>query len=349
MKQSIQYGYQTPEFDTQLSAEAEPIKRDAKKDGAYLAKKNRPAKDEQSLLPYIGQYKARFEELLIKKLDIIKPEVQARKYARHTEQHAKDTSAISTEISDLEHASRIDERTLGGAPKPTPAKSNMLLYIVLGILYAGELFYNALAFAFIGESMAMAYVIGASVTLALGILTHAAGRILARTEELDTKAYLKAAPYLLTALAVVIALSVLRSTMQTSLGHQGASMWVYLLVNIGYIVSAIALSRMALAKSRGQDADREAAALHARIDERTAQIQTLTAKQKELDASLEKAAEEYQFVQSKATRTADILNAHFVEAVEGFKTENLVTRPDLATPVCFFESLPSLKNPIDTN
>lgn len=344
MKKDISYGYFTPEFDKQLSEEVTPIKRDAKKDGAHLAKAKtvRPTLTESSLTPYLGGYKARFEEILIRKLDSIKPEVQVEKFRRFKEQKLKREKDIDTEIDSLDHENHVDERSLDGKPKPTTQKRNIWPRIFLAILYLGEFYYNSLAFAFLGGSMLGAYLVGATVTLAVGILAFVSGKILSRADELGREAYLKAAPYALIALAVVIAMSVLRANMQGA-GDMHTPAWVFFLVNIGYLVSTIALSRIAFAPSKEQAADSSTCAIYQRIEERTAKIKALRDEKLSLDASLEKEEEEFQFVTSKARRVEEVLNAHFREAVEGFKTENLITRPDLGTPVCFLEPIPSLQ------
>ncbi len=344
MKKDITYGYFTPEFDKQLAEEVAPIKRDAKKDGAHYAKqaKSRPPLNESSMLPYIGGYKARFEAILIKKLDEIKPEVQTEKYNRFKEQKTKRDSEIDTEVAGGEHENRVDERTLDGKPKPKAQKRNIWPIIFLIILYLGEFYYNSLAFAFLGGSMIGAYLIGATVTLAVGILAFVAGKILCRADEIGRSAYIKAAPYILIALAVVIAMSVLRANVQSA-GDMHTPAWVFFLVNIGYLVSTIALSRIAFAPSKEQAVDCATSAIYKRIEERTAKIKLLRDEKLALEKALEQEEEEYQFVISKARRVEEMLNAHFREAVEGFKTENLITRSDLGTPVCFLQPVPPLQ------
>lgn len=345
-KETISYGPHDPEQDKRIAAKADSIKQTARKDGAFFAKKNRPTLSEPSMLPYISRYATAFRELLVKEIGEIKPDMQQTKFNRFKEEMQKKEQEIDTRIDDLEHENRLDIRNLDGQPKPNVKKRNPIFAILLGIIYLGELYYNALAFAYLGGNPIGAYLIGATVTLVEGILAFATGKNLVRIEEGDRKRYLQTGVFILINLGIVIAMSTLRARMMDDTQLQTPP-WIFFLVNIAFLAGSIVFSKFFFPSSKETEAQSQASERHRIIEERTQEIKTLQQQKADLKKAFEEEEKTYLYVMSVAQSVREQIDAHYRESVEIFKTENLVTRGDLGTPVCFFESIPELIN--DTN
>lgn len=338
---TITYGSYDPQQEKDLLEAASSIKREARKDSAFFAKKNRPTLTEPSILPYVGRYKTAYEEVLAKELGKIKPEVHETKFNRFREDKTAKEKAIDERTGALDHENSLDLRALDGKTKPEEKKRNPLFAVLLGFIYAGEMYYNALAFAFLGGNMAGAYLIGATVTLIEGILAYAIGRNLARMEEGGHKSYLQTGIYVLLDLGIVVAMSTLRAKMSDSTSlHTPA--WVFFLVNVAFLAGSIVFSKLFFPSQKQKDADRDVLDRHARIAEREEEIKKLKGEKEALEKNFKQEEERYLFVMSQARRTSERVEAHYRETVELFKTENLITRSDLGTPVCFFEPIPAL-------
>ncbi len=340
-KDTITYGSFDPEQDKNILDIANAVKREAKKDGAFFAKKNRPTLNEQSLMPYVGRYKSSFEELLAKELGRIKPVMQEATFTRFKEEKVKREIELDAATEKNEHLNDVDRRTLDGKPKPTIRKRNPFLLVLLGIMYLGEWFYNSMSFAFFGGNMFGAYLIGATITLIEAALAYATGKNLAKIEEGIEKPYLQTALYVAANLGIVIAMSVLRSNILDNSSIETPA-WVFFLVNIAFLVGAIVLSRLLIPSQKQQNFDCATSELHKRIEEREAEMKQLKSEKEKLAAQFTDEEKKYLHVLAVAKATEERIDAHYREAIEIFKTENLATRGDLGTPVCFFESTTSL-------
>jgi len=343
-KDTITYGSFDPEQDKQILEAANTLKREAKKDAAFFAKKNRPTLTETSLAPYIGRYKTSYEEVLAKELGRIKPAMQEAQFIRFKEDKQKHDQETDAANEKLEHENNVDRRTLDGKPKPKVRKRNPLLLALLGIVYLGEWYFNSLAFAFFGGSMLGAYLIGATVTLIEAALAYAAAKNISKFEEGTGKPYLQTALYVGANLGIVIAMSVLRSNISDTSSIETPA-WVFFLVNIAFLFGSIVFSRQLIPSQKENEMDCATSELHTRIEQREAEIKRLAGEKEKLAAQFAEEEKTYLHVMTVANVTAERIDAHYRETVEIFKTENLATRGDLGTPVCFFEAIPSLTIP----
>ena len=343
-KDTITYGSFDPEQDKQILEAANSLKREAKKDGAYFSKKNRPSLSDPSLAPYIGRYKTAYEELLAKQLGRIKPAMQEAKFMRFKEDKAKREEEIDRLIESHEHENHVDRRTLDGSPKPKVRKQNPVLLVLLGIVYLGEWYFNSLAFAFFGGSMLGAYLIGATVTLIEAALAYAAAKNISRFEEGTGKPYLQTALYVGANLGIVIAMSFLRSNISGNSSIDTPA-WVFFLVNIAFLFGSIVFSRQLIPSQKEKNIDNAVLEIHSRIEGREAEIKRLNGEKEKLSAQLAEEEKTFLHVMTVAKVTEERIDAHYRETVEIFKTENLATRGDLGTPGCFFEVTPSLTIP----
>lgn len=341
---TISYGSFDPEQDRQILETANNLKREAKKDAAFFAKKNRPTLTESSLMPYTGRYKTAYEELLAKEFGRIKPVMQEEKFSRFKEDKIVRDQEFDTAIEKLEHENNVDRRALDGKPKPKTKKRNPLLLALLAIVYLGEWHFNSLAFAYFGGSMFGAYLIGATVTLIEAILAYAAAKNISKFDEGTGKPYLQTVLYVGVNLGIVIAMSVLRSNINDSSTIETPA-WVFFLVNIGFLFGAIVFSRQLVPSQKEKDIDYASSEFHSRIEEREAQIKLITAQKQKLAIQFTEEEKTYLHVLAVAKATQERIEAHFRETVEIFKTENLATRGDLGTPICFLSEIQSLINP----
>lgn len=345
---TINYGPHDPEQDKRIASKAEAIKQQARKDGAFFAKKNRPTLTEPSLLPYIGRYATAFQEILVKELGEIKADMQETKFVRFKEEMTKKEAEIDSRIETLDHENRLGLRALDGKPKPQIKKRNPLFAVLLGIIYLGELYYNSLAFAYLGGNPIGAYLIGATVTLIEGILAFATGKNLARIEEGDRSRYVQTGVFILINLGIVIAMSTLRAKMTDDTEMQTPS-WIFFLVNIAFLAGSIVFSKFFFPSQKETDASRAVSEQHSLIDERKEEIKKLQSEKANLKKAFDDEEKTYLYVTSLAKTVEEQIDAHYRETVETFKTENLITRSDLGTPVCFFEAIPPLNNTKNKN
>lgn len=343
-KDTITYGSFDPEQDKQILEAAKALKHESKRDSAFFAKKNRPTLTEPSIAPYIGRYKTAYEELLAKQLGRIKPAMQEAQFFRFKEDKQKRDQDTDDSILNLEHACDLDRRTLDGRPKPNARKRNPFLQALLGIVYLGEWYFNSLAFAFFGGSMLGAYLIGATVTLIEAALAYAAAKNISTFEEGTGKPYLQTVLYVGANLGIVIAMSVLRSNISDNSSIDTPA-WVFFLVNIAFLFGSIIFSRQLIPSQKEKNIDNATLELYTRIEEREAEIKRLTAEKEKLAAQFSEEEKTYLHVMTVAKVTQERIDAHYRETVEIFKTENLATRGDLGTPVCFFEAIPPLTIP----
>lgn len=340
---TINYGPHDPEQDKRIAAKADTIKQQARKDGAFFAKKNRPTLTEASLMPYIGRYATAFQEVRVRELGELKPDMQETKFIRFKEEMTKKEAEIDSRIEKLDHENQVDFRALDGKPKPELKKRNPLFAVLLGILYAGELFYNALAFTYLGGNPIGAYLIGATVTLIEGILAFATGKNLARIEEGDRSRYLQTGVFILINLGIVIAMSTLRA-MMTDDSQMHTPSWVFFLVNVAFLAGSIVFSKFFFPSRKDTDASSAVSEQYRVIEERKAEIKKLQGEKENLKKAFEEEEKTYLYVISLAKTVEEQIDAQYRETVELFKTENLITRSDLGTPVCFFEAIPPLHN-----
>ncbi len=341
-KDTITYGYTDPDDDKKYLDETNAMKDKARMNAGFLAKQNRPALSETEILPFIGGIKTESEERRTRRLGIIKAEVHKAKFNRFVEDKIKREKLIDESIENLSHQNRLDERELNGKTRPEEKKRNLFVALALGIMYIGEFFLNILAFEFLGGSPFLAYGFAAAVTIISFILSYGVVWSIAKVETKGRKMYWLTGLLLAASLMLVVCMSSIR-TRALADSQMSVSPMTFFGIYFAFCVGAIIFSKMFFPSQKETDADTELRKRFEKIDGRENEIKQLIAEKEQLAKQHAREETEFLFIMSQATNTCKRIEADYREAVELFKTENLITRPDGGTPECFKLPTPDLR------
>lgn len=342
-KDTTSIGIIAPELQKQYLDIFTPIREQAFKDAITLGRKNMPAADER-ILSAAGLINSSYHNGNAQMMNSMKPEMHAAKYKRDKAELGKRRKEIDDTIKDLEHQNLLDHRSLANTVKPPSLERNPFLYFLLCLIYLGETYFNSLAFEFLRSNWLGAFLLGFVVACIEALLAYTIAKHINRIEQGEKKLYLKTGFYVLVNLAIIVAMSVLRAQMIAE-SEMTVPTWAIFCINITLLVGAIILSKLAFPSEKESDERRQLRERHEKIKEREEQIQKLQGEMKEISEKDEKIEDDFQFIKSQVAHLARLIEAHYRETVEMFKSENLITRSDGKVPPSFAAVVPKLQLP----
>lgn len=335
-----------PEFDRKLTEAMDKHRVVAKKTAVALARKNQPATNAPTSDPLHTAAAAAYNQTYAEHQGIIKIEVHRQTHERLAIDARARSGDIDTQIETLEQENLIARRDLDGIPRPQLVRWNILGVILLGLLSLGEIFWAETAFEALGDLPLIAFMIAVAITIVQGYIAIQVGKAIGRT---DGRIFnLRTALYALALAGMVISMTVMRGY---ALGAMDSDMpsWVYLFVHVALIIGTVLCSRTAFPSKEERDEVRQLRERFEQIDARGEQCAELLREKQSLEKQVQESEAHLSLVESQSRHLKNLVRTHFRETVAHCKTENLITRTDLSTPVSFHAPAPHLDFELSAN
>lgn len=334
-----------PEFDRKLTEAMDRHRAAAKKTAVALARKNQPTKDAPTSDPLFTATTAAYNQTYAEHQGIIKIEVHRSTHERLIADVGKRSLEIDATIETNDQENLIARRDLDGTIRPQPIRMNVLAVVLLGLLSFGEIFWAETAFEALGDMPIISFLIATAITIVQGYIAIQVGKGIAPKEgkRIDRKTI-----FFIAALAgMVVSMTVMRGYALDAMDSHMPS-WVYFFVHVALIVGTVLCSRTAFPSKEERDEVKQLRERFEQIDARDEQSAALCREKKTLEKQVHDSEEHLSLVESQCQHLKNIVRTHFRETIAQCKTENLITRTDMGTPISFHAPAPLLEFEIIT-
>src|ERR1035437_5196722 len=142
-----------PDLEEMIQKKNTELKDLAKKNSKHFAKQNLPAKEDESLAPYIEDLKAGYEHLASQAVQFLQPSAHFPEEKMNGDYYRETDKGLHDEIKCLEDLNRHAEYELGDYNPGSILLRIWLTIIATGIINIGEIIFNTKAFQVTGENM----------------------------------------------------------------------------------------------------------------------------------------------------------------------------------------------------
>lgn len=332
-----------PEFERKLTETMDKHRAAGKKIAVTLARKNLPTRDADTHQPLLTIMTEAYNQTHAEHEGIIKIEVHRATHDRLAADVRKRSEEIDTEIEKLEQENLIERRALDGTVCPPLKRRNILAMVLVGVLSLGEVFWISTALQALGDIMPLT-AMGISLALAgvQSLIAVAISKQMHKLEQTGQRMDMRTALLIAALAGMVISLTVMRGYAINAMESSMPS-WLYLFIHIALIVGTVLSARAAFPSPEEKDGVRQLRERFQKIEEREKQCDTLLAEKKALEKTVLESEEHLSLVESQAHHLRNLVRTHFRESVAQCKTENLITRTDMTTPVSFHAPAPLLE------
>jgi hypothetical protein len=330
-----------PEAEKNLIALRTDLLEIAKRDGKYYGLKNLPALDDASLMPYYGNIKTRSEHGRSDILTVTQPDMHISAIQTLDADTKTKTDELSADIDRLAHENDVDKRELEGKTRPEKCKPNYLSTILSIVVNLADLVFNAMAFEFLGEGLAVSIAIGLGVSAAMYVLSNAIVYFVRRAVHESKKFYLAAAGCFFAACGAFWVFSNFRAQMMAE-SDVSISPQIFFLLNMFFFVASIVIPIIFFQPKNESEAQKELSRRFDLIDERKAEIKQKKAELDAINKTAKEEREKHLAILSYVTHTMNRITSMYYEAVASFKSQILLTRQDRKVPQCFSEPIADL-------
>lgn len=164
------------EVDSLIETEREKILKAASANGRHWGLQNMPAAQGDKLAPFILQIKTQCEQLALKALHLLKPALhlpQGKIDADWADMHHK---RLGGEVDEMDKHIALYRRDLDGY-NPAEISKRLAISFLLSLgLFIAEIALNTQAFQVFGDNQLYCLLLAFSVSLAVGLGAHVAGR-----------------------------------------------------------------------------------------------------------------------------------------------------------------------------
>ena len=327
--------------------ETTDIKNYSKSLGASYAEKHFPPATGVRLIIVIGEIKARSEKLCIS----VCKELQSAIHFPEVTTDSMNVEAAKKKANEV--VNELKYKNKNAEDEQDKLKIDGIYHNVREIriktilFFAAEALFTALSFQFFGENLLMSILIAIPFTLAVSEYAHLVAMQYKKYQNaIKRRLFLLAS--ILFASMVFFGLSYFRSQ---ALGKDGLSIATIFFVMINlfiFLVSAFLHYKYSMTKEE-KIKYHTYKKLKEEIEHRKAEEVKIYQDISELDAQVNEKAKLALKVEDFAKSTIEEIKKHYEEAVEKFKTTNLLLRTDNVFPECFSEPTPKLEVNYDFN
>lgn len=303
------------------------------KNSKHFAKSNQPRISDEKLDPYVGDIKGGYEKLAHE----TNQHMQSHSHITDTKMEAdylkQRNEELEADIAQLKAENINDSTQVEKFIPDAIPKRYLKLALVSLFLFGGEIIFTSLSFQSIGENLLFSLGLSFAVSLAILLLAHGTGVIYRRCKKRLHKILVLIASFIIV-LTAFIALSTMRSSYMAYMG-QDINPIFFIIFNIIFYIVALYLSFFYYPTKEETDEHRRCSGICKNISRREKEIELKLAEiEKNKKDFLEKSKLRAQLIQYNEYLKQTIIKMYF-EAIELFKSNNLMYRTDRKTPPCF--------------
>lgn len=331
------------DIDIMIDLEREKINRMAYTKGKNFGMKEPalPLAKGDKLLLYIGEIKSAYEQLALKVLQIISPASQLPEGKIHSTWAEKVKNGLKEEIENLKkHIGFLEGELSNFNPRGILSRIRTALFIGI-VLLIGEVALNTQAFQVTGDSMLSALILSISVSLAVCLGAHFAGR---KYKDAKTKTE-KRMVFAFSAIGITVLSGIiasLRTLYFQKIGVDINPLFFTIFNIVFFLIAAIATWYIYPTKE-----EMEANEVNL---QKYKQLKKLKAEKKQREQELQR--HELEVNKKLSGHLNNMLDGEYAieriiraywESVEKFKSTNILCRKEI--PSCFADEIPPLNIP----
>lgn len=326
-----------PELEKMLQKKDAELKEAARRNAKHFALRNLPG-DKDNIIPYIGELNTGYEELAAEAFQRLQPAAHFPEARMDADYFRERDKHLENEIKVKENKNINDSHELGDFTDSNIPARIRIAFIAAFFITAGEILYNTKAFQITGESMLFALFISICISVAVLVFSNIVPRLYRRAkDDFQRKSVIGATLGIAT--AVFTALSIMRTEYLVRHDMHVNSI-IFVIINIFLFIVATLTSYFIMpSRAEIEQNSYKIKTLHA-FNRRKKEIELLKAEREKIkEIILERTKLRFR-IAHQANYIADRIRKMYYEAVEIFKTTNLVYRTDGLAPKCFSEKPP---------
>lgn len=316
------------------------LKESARKNAKHFAraKPNLPAKEDETLAPYIGEIKAGYEHLASQVLHHLQPAAHFPEAKMDAEYFKEADKELDVKIKNLEDANRADEYEGGNNNSGNILLRSLAAGIATFIINIGEVIFNTKSFQITGDNMLFALIISISVSFTVFAFSHFAPFLYKSAKSVSHRRLVLFGSLL----GVTILFTVLAIFRSTVLAIQDVHIapFYFVIINLFFFIVSALISFFVLPSWAEIKENASRIKLALAITKRKKEIENLKKEKDAIRKTILERTKNRVRIAHYANYAAERIRKLYFEAVEIFKSTNLTYRTDGQMPDSFSALIP---------
>jgi cation transport ATPase len=327
-----------PVLEDHIQKRDKELKEQAIKNARHYAKSNQPRINDENLEPFIGDLKRGYEKTGAEVNQKLQTSSQFSDAKMEADYYKAKDGELETEIESLTAQNHNDELLAGDVTTSDVPKRILWILIFSICLFVGEVAYNTNALQVIGETLIFSLFIAITITVAILLLAHFTSHLfkVAKTS-FRRKAVIAGSVSLAT--IVFIGLGILRSAYLKNHGADVNPIF-FVVFNLLFYVVALLLSFFVYPTREEVLHYRKCLEVLKQIKKRTLRIEACKTERENIKREVLEKAKMRMRIIHYSNSLMETIRKMYKEAVEIFKSHNLLMRTDRKTPSCFLYEIP---------
>jgi len=326
-----------PDLEESIKKKHEELKELARKNAKHHARRNLPDPADDTLAHYVGDLKSGYEKMAAENLQRLQPAAHFPEAKMDAEYFREKVANLNTEITAKENQNQTDEYELGSFnPGTIPLKIRMAVISSM-ILFVGEVLYNAKSFQLIVENLLLALVLSISISFAVLAASHFAAFLYK-----ESKTKFRRGMVVVCSLSIIIIVFIAIALIRTKYleGHDvHLNPFYFVVFNLFFFIVSSLLSFFILPTWTEVKQEFRHIKLHYAVKKRKEEIEQLKSEIEKIKEIILERTKHRIRIGHYSNYFADTIRKMYYEAVEIFKSTNLIHRSDRKTPACFSDAL----------
>lgn len=332
--------YYSKEAEDLIEQKDHVLKQKAVKDALHLAERNVPPLKGSSIMFYIGEIKAGYEEMISAVYHLLEAGTHMTKGKTEYDLSRKGERELTADITLKEELNHNAKRDMEGYNPKLIRDRKYRSYLIIGAFALVETILNMNAFQIMGDSKLFAFLLSLGLSILVCVLAHMTALVF---KECKTRLQriLTVAISLSIAIAIFLASAKLRSDYFKVLNVEISSS-AFVIYNLAFFIVSGVLAFFLYPSWKEIQEDRRRAKAYSEVLIREAEINRL---KKELKSLENETLIRGQFRIGMPVYTQNLVNRikkKYRECVEKFINTNIMYRPDRQVPNCFSDDIPDL-------
>lgn len=327
-----------PVLEDMMQKRDAELKETARKNARHFAKRNLPSPEGDQLSHYTGELKAGYEKLATDVFHKLQPAAHFPEAKMDADYFREKYNKLEKEILEKEEKNKNDEYDLHDFDQSSiPSRIRWALITTL-IITVGEIMFNTKAFQVTGENLLFALILSICISFAVFVFAHITPFLYKGAKnKLQRQLVIVGALSMVTVLFT--ALAIFRSTYLEA--HDVHISPVYfVIINIFFFIVSALISFFVLPSWAEIKQNALRLKIYNGIKKRKKEIERLKAEVHKIKNTILERTKLRIRIAHHANYAANRIRKMYWEAVEIFKTTNMVYRTDGKAPDCFTQVMP---------
>lgn len=320
------------------------LKELARKNGTHYAKRNQPSPLGDKLSNFTGELKTGYEKLASEISNHLQPQMHFPEAKMDADYYKEADENLQKEIDQAEHEINITHYELGEFnPKAITSRIRLALFLSI-IIMAGDTLFNAKALQVVGENLLFALLLSFCISVGVLVFSHVVPFLYKATEKI-WKRRLIILSSLAVATGLFTALAIFRSV-YLALHDVHVSPINFVIINLFFFIVSALMSFYILPSWAEIKLNRQKQNLQNEIDKKRKRIKELKAERERIRETILKETKSRIRIVYHANYSIEMVRKMYHEAVEIFKSSNILNRSDCKIPDCFNDKIsePEMEN-----